>query len=178
MKLEMRKVILGAIFLAFFLATPHNANANYDKYILGFNSGYTWWLGIHAGLNLQYYFSSHWGVQLEFYYQTHTYGEDVDGSSFTTYYLNMIYRFTNKKNNFSWYIFAGAGIWRPEPPMIFSKVGTGIKLSFSPRLSLNLGISDWPAPLFIKGVHGFELFPPASRGPEFVSLFVGLEYGF
>jgi len=184
----IRKVMLGAIFLASFLMAPNNANGNYDKYILGFNSGYTWWAGTHIGLNLQYYFSSHWGVQLEFHYQrkihrveyTAFHPEDsysrIEDDSFTMCYLNVIYRVTTKKKNFSWYISAGAGIWHMDPSIIFSKVGNGMKWSFSPRLSLHLGFSAWPAPLFIKGSRGFKLFP--SGGPNFVSLHVGLEYGF
>jgi len=173
----MRKVILGAIFLAFFLTAPNNANGNYDEYILGFNSGYTWGrypsgTGIHAGVNLQCYFSSHWGVQLEFHYQRETHRDD----SFTICYLNVIYRVTNKKNNFSWYISAGAGMMHMDPSVLLSKVGNGIKWSFSPHLSLHLGFSVWPAPLFIKSPLGFKLFP--SGGGNYVSLHVGLEYGF
>jgi len=174
--MKIRKAIVGAIFLAFFLAAPNNANGNYDKYILGFNSGYTWGIAeIHAGLNLQCYFSSHWGVQLELHRQRRA--DEFD--PFTVYYLNLIYRVIDKKKEkFSWYISAGVGMWGVNPSMLLSKVGTGMKYSFSPHLLLHLGFSTWPAPLFFKSPYGngFKLFP--SGGALWFSLYIGLEYGF
>jgi len=161
-----------AVFLAFFLAVPSNASGNYDEYILGFNSGYTWGIkGIHAGLNLQCYFSSHWAVQLELHHQRRA---DWD-NSFTAYYLNVIYRVTDKKKEkFSWYISAGVGVMDSSRPL--SKVGTGMKYSFSPHLSLHLGFSTWPFPLFITSPYGYKLFPLG--GALWFSLYTGLEYGF
>ncbi len=172
--MKMRKVILGAIFLAFFLTAPNNASGNYGEYILGFNSGYTWGIkGIHAGVNLQCYFFSHWGVQLELHHQRRA--DQFD--PFTVYYLNLIYRVTDKKKEkFSWYISAGVGMWGMDPSMLLSKVGNGMKYSFSPHLSLHLGFSAWPFPLFIKSPYGFKLFP--SGGAFWFSLHIGLEYGF
>ena len=170
--MKMRKVILEAIFLAFFLMAPHNANGNYDEYVLGFNSGYTWGIkAIHAGLNLQCYFSSHWGVQLEFHHQRRAHWDN----SFNVYYLNVIYRVIDKKKEkFSWYISAGGGV--RDSSGLLSKVGNGMKYSFSPHLSLHLGFSAWPFPLFITGPDGFKLFP--SGGAFWFSLHIGLEYGF
>jgi len=166
--MKMRKAIVGAIFLAFFLAAPNNASGNYDEYILGFNSGYTWGIeGIHAGLNLQCYFSSHWGVQVELHHQRRAHWDN----SFTMYYLNVIYRVIDKKKgNFSWYISAGVGMRSG----LISKVGNGMKWSFSPHLSLHLGISASPI-LFITSPYGSKLFP---FGIMYFSLNVGLEYGF
>ena len=170
----MRKAIVMAVFLFSLLIIPHKADGKNHDNILGFNSGYTWGIrGIHAGLNLQHYFSSHWGIQVEYHYQRETPRDD----SFTICYLNVIYRVIDKKKGkFSWYISTGVGMMHMNPSVLFSKVGQGMKWSFSPRLSLHLGFSVWPAPLFIMGPPGFKLFP--SGGPNFVSLHVGLEYGF
>ncbi len=172
----MRKIIFMAVFLSSLLIIPHKADGKNHDNILGFNSGYTWGIrGIHAGLNLQHYFFSHWGVQLELHRQRRA--DQFD--PFTVYYLNLIYRVIDKKKEkFSWYISAGVGMWGMNPSMLLSKVGTGMKYSFSPHLSLHLGFSTWPAPLFIKGPYGngFKLFPPG--GASWFSLHIGLEYGF
>ena len=163
-----------AIFLASLLIIPYKANGKNHDNILGFNSGYTWGIrGIHVGLNLQHYFFSHWGVQLELHHQRRA----DQFNPFTVYYLNVIYRVTDKKKErFSWYISAGVGMWGMNPSMLLSKVGNGMKWSFSRHLSLHLGFSAWPFPLFITGPYGFKLFP--SGGAFWFSLHVGLEYGF
>jgi len=170
----MRRIIFMAVFLPSLLIIPHKADGKNHDNILGFNSGYTWGIrGIHAGLNLQHYFFSHWGIQLELHHQMKT----DQSNPFTMYYLNVIYRvMEKKKEEFSWYISAGIGMMGMRSSVLFSKVGTGMKWSFSPHLLLHLGFSTWPGPLFLKDPYGFRLFPP--MGASWFSLHIGLEYGF
>lgn len=145
-------------------------------------------LGFHGGFNLQYYFSTHWAIQVEMDYQRKTHHAEhtdfvnpeysyshVHNSSYTVYYLNLIYRITNKKENFSFYFSAGIGIRDMVPFVLYSKMGNGIRYSFSPRIAMHLGVSFLPAPFILLGARTFQLFP---FGMMYLSLNVGLEYGF
>lgn len=62
-----------------------------------------------------------------------------------------------------------------DPSRLVSKIGNGVKWPFSPHLSLHLGFSVWPSALFIASPYGFKLFPLSIN---YVSLHIGLEYGF
>jgi hypothetical protein len=146
-------------------------------------------LGLHGGFNLQYHFSAKWAIQLEMDYQRKTLHEErtdfvspeysysrVDNYSYTVYYLNLIYKGTHKRNKLlSWYISAGVGIEDVGPLVLYSKMGNGIRYSFSPHTALHLGISFSPVPFIYLGPLGFRLFP---SGIMYFSLYVGLEYGF
>ncbi|MQY61383.1 outer membrane beta-barrel protein [bacterium] len=138
-------------------------------------------LGLHGGFSLQCYFSAKCAIQLEMDYQRRTVHEEhtdfvnpeysysrVDNSSFTVYYLNLIRRYTNKKNNFSWYFSAGIGVGNLSPHVLYFKIGNGIRYYFSPHTALHLGVSFSPAQLI-------RLLP---AGMMYFSLYVGLEYGF
>ncbi|MBA7628733.1 hypothetical protein ES703_36228 [subsurface metagenome] len=141
-------------------------------------------LGLHRGFSLQYYFSAICAIQLEMDYQRKTVHEEhtdfinpeyshsrVDDSSFTVYYLNLIRQYTNKKNNFSWYVSAGIGVGKLSPHMLYFKIGSGIRYAFSPRMALHLGVSFSPAQF----IYYDRLL---IGGMMYFSLNVGLEYGF
>jgi len=141
-------------------------------------------LGLHGGFSLQYHFSAECAIQLEMDYQRKTVHEEhtdfinpeyshsrVDDSSFTVYYLNLIRQYTNKKNNFSWYVSAGIGVGKLSPHMLYFKIGGGIRYYFSPHTALHLGISFSPAQF----IYYDRLL---IGGMMYFSLNVGLEYGF
>lgn len=145
-------------------------------------------LGFHGGFNLQYYFSARWAIQVEMDYQRKTHHTEytdfvspennysrVDNLSFTVYYLNLIYRITNKKDNFSFYFSAGIGIEDINPFVLYSKIGNGIRYSFSPHTSLHLGVSFLPVPFIYRNPAALRLFP---FDITYFSLDVGLEYRF
>ncbi len=146
-------------------------------------------LGLHGGFNLRYHFSAKWAIQLEMDYQRQTHHAEhtdfvnpeysyssVDNSSFTVYYLNLIREGTHKRNkSLSWYFSAGVGIRDLSPLMLYSKIGNGIRYSFSPHTTLHLGVSFSPVPFIYMNPLGFRLFP---SGMIYFSLNVGLEYGF
>ena len=146
-------------------------------------------LGLHGGFSLRYHFSVKWAIQLEIDYQRKTYHAEhtdfinpeysysrVDNYSYTVYYLNLIHMGTHKRNkSLSWYICAGVGIEDISPFVLYSKMGNGIRYSFSPHTALHLGISFSPVPFIYLGSFGFRLFP---SGLIYFSLDVGLECGF
>lgn len=146
-------------------------------------------LGLHGGLSLRYHFSAEWAIQLEMDYQRQTSHEErtdfvnpeysysrVDNYPFTVYYLNLIHKGTHKRNkSLSWYFSAGVGIRDLGPLILYSKMGSGIRYSFSPHMALHLGISFSPVPFIYMSPLGFRLFP---SGMMYFSLNVGLEYGF
>jgi len=141
-------------------------------------------LGLHGGFSLQCYFSAKYAVQLEMDYQRRTVHEErtdfinpeyshsrVDNDSFTVCYLNLIRQYTNKKNNFSWYVSAGIGVGKLSPHMLYFKIGSGMRYYFSPHTALHLGISFSPAQF----IYYDRLL---IDGLMYFSLNVGLEYGF
>ena len=141
-------------------------------------------LGLHKGLSLQYYFSAKCAIQLEKDYQRKAYHHEftdfvnpeysyssVDNSSFTVYYLNLIRHYTNKQNNFSWYVSAGIGVEKMGPRVLYFKIGSGIRYSFYPHTALHVGISFLPPQI----IQYYRLSP---GGMMYFSLNVGLEHGF
>ena len=146
-------------------------------------------LGLHGGFNLRYHFSPKWAIQLEMDYQRQTHHTErtdfvnpeysysrVRNYSYTVYYLNLTYIGTHKRNkSLSWYFSAGIGVRDIAPLVLYSKMGVGIRYSFSPHTALHLGGSFSPVPFIYLGSFGFRLFP---SGTMYFSLNVGLEYGF
>ena len=146
-------------------------------------------LGLHGGFSLQYHFSAKWAIQLEMDYQRQTLHVErtdfvspeysysrVDNNSYTVYYLNLIHIGAHKRNkSLSWYFSAGVGMKEIAPFVLYSKMGVGIRYSFSPYTALHLGGSFSPVPFIYLGSFGFRLFP---SGTMYFSLNVGLEYGF
>jgi len=181
---ESKKYVIGIHSgYSLFMAGESNEWRSYDSEYKAETK-----LGFHGGFNLQYYFSTHWAIQLEMDYQRKTHHAEytdfvhpensysrVDNYSYTVYYLNVIYRINNKKDNFSFYFSAGIGIKDINPLEIYSKIGNGIRYSFSPRTALHLGVAFLPVPFIYRNPAALRLFPYYIAH---FSFYVGLEYRF